>query len=231
MEDRKFENTEEAFNNWKKHLISFGLGNSLNSDLTEGKTGLVPNADYFNRYYGSGRWNFLTIRSMAIGQGELGVTPLQMANMTASISNRGYFYTPHILKSVAGGQQIDRKFSEKHKIDIDSVNFEIIVDGMFLAVNGGPGSTASRAIIPDIEVCGKTGTAENPFGEDHSIFIAFAPKVNPKIAIAVYIENGGFGGTWAAPLARLMIEKYIKREITRPDLEIYLYNGKTTPLL
>ncbi len=160
---------------------------------------------------------------MAIGQGELGVTPLQMANMTASIANRGIYFTPHILKSVVG-QPLENRFIEKHKIDIDSANFEVVVDGMDLAVNGGHGSTAARAVIPDIVVCGKTGTAENPFGEAHSIFIAFAPKINPKIAIAVYIENEGFGGTWAAPVASLMIEKYLKGEITRPYLESYLFN-------
>ncbi len=226
LEDNKFGGTQEAFDNWRKHLDSFGFGNTLNSDMAEEKKGFLPSGEYFNKYYGSGRWNFLTVRSLAIGQGELSITPLQMANFTTIISNRGYYYTPHIIKSIGGNNQIDKRFLLKHKVDIDSAYFEIVVDGMNLAVNGGPGSTASRAIIPNIIVCGKTGTAENPFGEDHSIFIAFAPKEKPEIAIAVYIENGGFGGTWAAPVASLMIEKYITGEINRLYLESYIYNGK-----
>ena len=230
MEDPKYGNTQGAFNNWKNYLNSFGFGNTLNSDLSEEKKGFVPADEYYNKYFGVGRWSFLTIRSMAIGQGELGITPLQMANMTATIANRGFFYTPHILKSIIGKPKIDDRFLTKHNIAIDPTHFEVVVDGMDLAVNGGAGSTASRAIIPDITVCGKTGTAQNPFGEDHSIFIAFAPKENPQIAIAVYIENAGFGGTWAAPIASLMIEKYLRKEITRPALEDYITNSKIISL-
>jgi penicillin-binding protein 2 len=166
----------------------------------------------------------LTLLSMAIGQGELGITPLQMANMTATIANRGYYYIPHIIKEIEGDFELDKRFKEKHYINIDSINFEIAIKGMELAVNGEPGSgsTARTARLDSIIVCGKTGTAQNPHGEDHSIFVAFAPKNNPKIAIAVYIENGGFGSTWAAPTAKLMIEKYLNGEISVPWWEKYV---------
>jgi penicillin-binding protein 2 len=179
---------------------------------------------YYNKYYGIGRWNYLTVISLSIGQGELGITPLQMANMSATIANRGYYYTPHVLKSVKGSN-IANKYLVKHQTTIDPEYFEIAIDGMDLAVNGGAGSTARIAKIPDIIVCGKTGTAQNPFGEDHSIFIAFAPRDNPQIAIAVYVENTGFGATWAAPVASLMIEKYLKAEISRPWLEAHIINS------
>jgi len=225
MEDPKFGSTELAFNNWRKHLLLFGLGNSLNTDLSGELKGFIPKAEYYDKFYGSGRWNFLTIRSMAIGQGELGVTPMQMANITATIANKGYYITPHVIKSIHGVDTLDRRFIEKHYTAIDTSYFTIAIDGMDLAVNGGAGSTAGRAKIEGILVCGKTGTAENPHGEDHSIFIAFAPRVNPKIAIAVYIENGGFGGTWAAPVASLMIEKYLTGEVKRQALEDYIYTS------
>jgi penicillin-binding protein 2 len=222
MEDPKFNSTQDAFNNWRKHILSFGLGNALNSDLSGELKGYIPRDEYYNRYYGEGHWNFLTIRSLAIGQGELGVTPLQMANITATIANKGHYITPHVLKSVIGSDTIDRRFIQKHYTDIDTSYFTVAIDGMELAVNGGAGSTAARARIDGIIVCGKTGTAENPHGEDHSIFVAFAPRENPKIAIAVYIENGGFGGTWAAPAASLMIEKYLTGEVKRKVLEDYI---------
>jgi penicillin-binding protein 2 len=226
MEDPKFHNTQDAFNNWRKHILSFGLGSVLNSDLSGELKGFIPRDEYFNKFYGVGRWNFLTIRSMAIGQGELGVTPLQMANITATIANRGYYITPHVVKYIQNSDGIDPKYTVKHYTTIDSSWYIPAIDGMELAVNGGAGSTAARAMIQGITVCGKTGTAENPHGEDHSIFVAFAPRENPKIAIAVYIENGGFGGTWAAPLASLMIEKYLTGEVKRPDLEAYIHTGK-----
>jgi penicillin-binding protein 2 len=162
---------------------------------------------------------------MAIGQGELGVTPLQMANITAAIANKGYYIIPHVLKSVRDADTTNHLFTEKHYTAIDTSYFSVAIDGMDLAVNGGAGSTAGRARIEGIIVCGKTGTAENPHGEDHSIFIAFAPRENPKIVIAVYIENGGFGGTWAAPVASLMIEEYLTGEVKRQALEDYIYTA------
>jgi penicillin-binding protein 2 len=169
-----------------------------------------------------GRWNFLTVISLAIGQGELGITPLQMANMTAAIANRGYYITPHILKEIRSGEAIPDEFQRRHETTIDSAYFEVAVEGMERVVNGGEGSTARIARIPEITVCGKTGTAENPFGEDHSIFVAFAPKDDPQIAIAVYVENVGFGSTFAAPIASLMIEKYLTGEVKRQWIENYV---------
>ena len=179
-------------------------------------TGFIPATDYFDKYYGKNRWKALTVISMAIGQGEVGTTPLQMANMTAAIANRGYYFTPHVIKSVGKNHTIDKRFITKHQINIDSANFEKIVLGMEAAVNEG---TATIAALKDIIVCGKTGTAQNPHGKNHSVFIAFAPKDNPKIAIAVYVENAGFGATFAAPIASLMIEKYLRGEISNKERE------------
>lgn len=227
MEDPDYENTEEAFNHWRDHVTSFGFGDKLGSDFTNELKGNIPTAAYYDRYYTSGHWNFLTIISMAIGQGELLITPLQMANMTATIANRGWYYTPHLAKKIEGEEDIDPKYREKHLTTIDAIHYEPIVEGMELAVNGGPGSTARIAKIQDITVCGKTGTAENPHGEDHSIFIAFAPKDDPQIALAVYVENEGFGGTWAAPIASLVIEHYLKGSTNRTWLEQYVLNGNT----
>lgn len=227
MEDPKYENTEDAFNHWREHVLSFGFGNKLGTDFSNELTGNIPTSAYYDRYYQKGRWNFLTIISMAIGQGELLITPLQMANMTATIANKGWFYTPHLAKSIQGEEHIDERFLQKHYTTIDSSYYNPIIEGMYLAVNGGAGSTARIAKIQNIDVCGKTGTAENPHGEDHSIFIAFAPRENPQIALAVYVENEGFGGTWAAPIASLMIEKYLTNEVKRVWLEQYVLAGNT----
>ncbi|MCK5137485.1 MAG: penicillin-binding protein 2 [Bacteroidales bacterium] len=215
LQDAKFNNTALSYENWRRHLLSFGFTRPLGIELTNELNGNIPEAGYYNRIYGEGRWNYLTIRSLAIGQGELLITPIQMANMTAIIANRGYYFIPHLIKEIEGVNSIDPIYAEKHFATIDSANFVPIVDGMDLVVNGGTGSTARNAKIQGIQVCGKTGTAENPHGNDHSIFIAFAPKDDPQIAIAVYVENQGFGTTYAAPIASLMIEKYLTGEIKR----------------
>ena len=163
---------------------------------------------------GSNRWNAVTVNSLSIGQGEILLTPLQMANMAATIANRGYYITPHVIKQIEGIDTIESRFYKKHVIHVDTANFGIVVRGMELAVNGGPGSTASIARLTNIVVCGKTGTAQNPHGQPHSVFIAFAPKNNPKIAILVFVENGNYGATYAAPIASLMIEKYLTDSIS-----------------
>ncbi len=227
MENSAYENTEDAFNHWRDHVLSFGFGEKLGSDFPNELRGNIPTSAYYDLYYNKGRWNFLTILSMAIGQGELLNTPLQMANMTAIIANRGWYHIPHLVKNIEGKDDIDQKFREKHFTTIDSAHYTPIVDGMDLAVNGGKGSTARIAKIPGVVVCGKTGTAENPHGEDHSIFVAFAPRDDPKIALAVYVENEGFGGTWAAPIASLMIEKYLTGMVKRAWLEQYILKGNT----
>jgi len=216
LENAYYHTFADAYSKWKGYLDEFGFGSKLGTDFVNELPGFIPSVDYFDKYYGKNRWKALTVISMAIGQGEVGTTPLQMANMTAAIANRGYYYTPHIIKSIGKNHTIDKRFITKHQINIDSANFEKIVLGMEAAVNE---STATRAALKDIIVCGKTGTAQNPHGKNHSVFIAFAPKDNPKIAIAVYVENAGFGATFAAPIASLMIEKYLRGEISTKERE------------
>lgn len=227
IDKRGFNSIEDGFNNWKQHVESFGYGNKLGIDLPNELKGIVPSVNFYNKYFRKGGWSSLTIISLSIGQGELSATPLQMANLVSAIANKGYYYTPHIVKDIEGNDEIDQKFYEKHYTTIDSSWYKYVIDGMDLAVNAPPGSgnTARIAAIPDIRVCGKTGTSQNPHGADHSVFFAFAPKDDPKIAIAVYVENAGFGATWAAPIASLMIEKYLKDSISRPNLEEYLLNA------
>jgi len=219
---KKFPNTITAYNNWYSHLNSFGIGRYLNNDFIHGSPGKLPSSKYYNSLY-RGSWNANTIISMAIGQGELLLTPLQMANITAIIANKGYYYTPHIIKAISGSQ-IDSSFLKKRFCSIDKKYFEPVIDGMEKVLTGNEG-TAVNSQIDSIVVCGKTGTAQNPHGEDHSIFIAFAPRKNPKIAIAVYVENGGWGATWAAPIATLMIEKYLKNKISNISQENFILNG------
>ncbi len=215
LQDPKYSSTETAYDHWRGHLLSLGFNNPLGIELTNELNGNIPESIYYNRIYGSGRWNYLTIRSLAIGQGELLITPIQMANMAATIANRGYYIIPHLVREIEGEEGIDEVYREQHFTTIDTANYRPIVDGMDLVINGGEGSTARNARVQGIVVCGKTGTAENPHGNDHSIFIAFAPKDDPQIAIAVYVENQGFGTTYAAPIASLMIEKYLTGEVKR----------------
>ena len=219
----KFNSSVEAYDNWYSHVSSFGIGSFMNNDFITGSPGKLPKSSYFNTLY-RGSWNANTIISMAIGQGELLLTPIQMANMTAILANRGYYYTPHIIKAISGEVIIDSNFAIRKYCSIDEKYFKPIINGMERVVYGKEG-TAQNCKIPDYEICGKTGTAQNPHGEDHSIFIAFAPKENPTIAIAVYVENGGWGSTWAAPIASLMIEKYLKKTITNKAQETFILNG------
>ncbi len=226
IDQPKFPDIQTSFDNYRKHLFSFGFGKKLSLDLPNELDGFIPETSYYDRYYGKTGWSSLTIISLSIGQGELGVTPLQMANMTAVIANRGFYYPPHIIRSIEGKPDPHKLLLTRQYSTIDSVNFTTIVDGMDLAVNGAPGSgsTARIAKIDSVIVCGKTGTAQNPHGEDHSLFVAFAPKENPKIAIVVVVENGGFGASYAAPIASLLIEKYLKGTVSkrRKWLEDYI---------
>jgi penicillin-binding protein 2 len=219
LENPQYPTIADAFTKWREYLNEFGFGKKLGIEFTNELTGFIPSTAYFDRYYGKNRWKALTVISMAIGQGEIETTPLQMANMTAAIANKGYYYIPHIVKSIGTAKKIDQKYLTKQVINIDTANFEPIILGMEAAVNGEAGATARIAALDDIIVCGKTGTAQNPHGKDHSVFIAFAPKDDPKIAIAVYVENAGFGATYAAPVASLMIEKYLKGEVTNKAME------------
>ena len=215
-----FYNPEKGLDEFNDYLYKFGLGHALGIDFPREKIGNYPTStyytDYFNRQQEGQRWNSIWIRSVGIGQGELLMTNLQMANLAAILANRGYYHTPHFVKKIRdiqGNENEVSRFNEKHYVDIDSSFFEPVVDGMEKVVLAG---TARSAYIPGISVCGKTGTAENNQGnqKDHSVFFAFAPKENPKIAIVTYVENAGWGGSYAAPIASLMIEKYINDTIS-----------------
>lgn len=219
----KYKSSPYAVDVWSEHVKSFGLGQFMGYDLPIGKKGKIPNSKTYKKIYPDWRWTGKTIISNSIGQGEVVMTPIQLANMMATVANEGYYYTPHIIKKIKG-EKIDPKFTKKNVTTIDKKYFAPIISGLFDVYNLG---TASSLRVEGIDICGKTGTAEN-FAkingkrtqlEDHSIFVAFAPKDNPKIAIAVMIENGGFGATIAGPIASLMIEKYLRGKITRTDLE------------
>jgi len=219
-----FVDAEIGLSVWANYLHSFGLGKKLESDIAAIRPGLIPDPTYYNtqfpsknKPYGRHRWNFSTIRSNAIGQGEVKLTPLQMANLAAIMANRGWYITPHIVKSIGDDGPL-AQFTVKHKTLVEEKHYLPVIEGMRLAVHES-GGTAQRAKIEGITVCGKTGTVQNPHGSDHSVFIAFAPLENPQIAIAVFIENAGFGGTWAAPLAALMIERYINGEVKNKTQE------------
>ena len=217
--------TYEGYDAWRNYVMSFGLGNWLNNDLPTGQKGFVPNKNYYDKIYGKKRWKSLTNLSLSIGQDALLTTPIQMANMTAAIANRGYYYTPHIIKKIEN-DSIESRFKTKIYTEIDSSYFDIVIKGMQEVVENKELGTSNIAKMDDVTVCGKTGTAQNPHGKDHSIFIGFAPKDKPKIALAVYVENGGWGSTWAVPIGSLMIEKYINDTISRQYLEERIVNGE-----
>lgn len=204
----KYGSVQNAMNTWRDYMVSMGFGYTLGIDLPGEKRGMIPNAAFYDKAY-RGSWNGLTIISISIGQGEVTLTPLQIANLGATIANRGYYITPHVVKEVEG-DILDKKYSEKHFTKVDHSHYEEVVQGMRAAVLGG---TCRGANLPDIEVCGKTGTAQNK-GKDHSAFMGFAPMNDPKIAIAVYVENGGFGAVYGVPIGKLMMEKYLKGELS-----------------
>jgi len=224
IDNPKYENISDAFNQWRKYLQSFGFGTKLGTDIFNELGGTLPTAETYDRIHGKNRWKSLSIISLAIGQGEIGTTPLHLANFTALIANKGYYYTPHVIRNVVG-ESGNPKYKERHYCDIDSVHFAPMIDGMYLAVNGGPGATAGWVRIPGVDMCGKTGTAQNPHGENHSVFMSFAPRENPQIAIAVYMENAGWGSTWAAPVASLMTEYYLTGQVKRKDMEARIKAG------
>lgn len=225
LENRKYKNLHEAYDKWREYVMSFGFGTKLGSDFPSELAGNIPSSEHYDKAYRK-RWNSTTVISLSIGQGEIGCTPLHIANLAATIANRGYYYIPHIIKA-SDGVEIDPKYYERHYTMVDEANFKKVIGGMYKAVNAGPGSgaTAWRGAVPGLEMCGKTGTAQNPRGDDNSVFICFAPKDDPKIAVAVYVENGGFGATWAVPMASLLVEKYLKGETSRPELEQEMMAG------
>ena len=197
----------------------FGLGSNLNFDITNINSGFIPSSNYYDRYYGSGRWKFSNIYSLSIGQGELLVTPIQMANFASILANRGYYYNPSIVTHINNFKIDNRK---KHILEIEKKHFDYVVDAMENVVTSGSGR---RGYMKELMLCGKTSTVENPHGYDHSGFIGFAPKINPKIAIAAYIENAGWGGRAAASISSLASEYYIFGETKRVWLEDYVLKG------
>lgn len=221
----------DAYKRWYQGVAQFGLGSKLGIDLPNERKGLLPSDKFYTKRWGSEKWGSGFNISLSIGQGELGTTPLQMANIVAAIANRGFYYTPHLIKAIGEKNVIKEEFTEKHNVGVDRRWFNVIINGMGDAVNS-PGGTAYFSKIPGLDMCGKTGTVENPHGKDHAVFFAFAPRHNPKIAIAVVVENVGFGSTWAAPIASLMVEKYIKGSISRPQSYIdRIYTANLLPAL
>ncbi len=217
LENRKYGGkARDGYDVWREYVLSFGYGRTLGSDFVGEKNGNIPASEKYDKTYRNS-WNALTVISLAIGQGEILATTFQMANLAATVANRGYYYTPHIAKSIEGRDSLDARFYERHTTMVEPRHFNVIVDGMYDAVHK-EGGTARIADVAGLEICGKTGTAQNPHGADHSTFLCFAPRDNPRIALSVYVENGRFGATVAAPVASLLIEKYLTDTITRPYL-------------
>jgi penicillin-binding protein 2 len=221
----KYKTVENAFETWKLHLVSMGYGYRLGVDMPSEGRGFIPNAKFYNKIYGEKHWSANTIISIAIGQGEILATPLQIANLCATVANRGWFITPHVVKEIQD-TVMPSEYTTKRYPTIDRQHYDAVAEGMRMAVTGG---TCRQAALPDIEVCGKTGTAQNPHGKDHSAFIGFAPYNNPKIAVCVYVENAGFGAAYGVPIGSLIIEKYLKGEISpaRKFLEERMLNSNT----
>lgn len=219
----------DAYKRWKNAVSAFGIGRSLDIDLPNERDGLLPSDEFYTKRFKSDRWGSAFTISLSIGQGELGITPLQMANIAAIVANRGFYYKPHLIKAIGEKKVIKKEYLTKNDAGVKAQYFNPIIDGMSAVVNQ-PSGTAWYSKIADIEMCGKTGTVQNPHGADHSVFIAFAPRDNPKIAIAVVVENAGYGATWSAPIASLMVEKYIKKTISRPQAYVdRLLNANLLP--
>lgn len=217
-----FRDSRTGLEEWHEMIVTFGFGAPLGIDLPNEKGGLMPSVEFYDRAYRNRPWKFSNIYSIAIGEGENLVAPVQMANFAATVANRGYYYTPHLIKSVGNTGEPLPQYKVRHQVAIDSANFRIAVDAMQNVVAAG---TATRSNLRDIVVCGKTGSVQNDPLPEHSVFIAFAPKDNPKIAISVYVEYSGMGGRAAASIAGLMIEKYLKGKTDRPYIEEYVLKG------
>ena len=213
---------QESYNYWYDLATSFGIGTIIESDVIDQANGNLPKDTYYDKYYGKKGWRAITIRSLAIGQGEVEETPLQLANLVATIANRGFYHPPHLLKAVEGDVEAAGKFEKNIYPKVASEYYQTLIDGMELVyVSGG----ARYYKIDSVACCGKTGTSQNPHGKNHSVFIAFAPKDNPKIAIACVVENSGYGATWAAPIASLVMEKYLKGEVKQTVTEERMLNA------
>lgn len=219
-----FKDTRIGLEEWDKHITSFGFGQHLGIDLPNEKDGLIPSPPYYDKAYKNRPWKFSNIYSISIGEGENLVVPLQMVNFAATVANKGFYYTPHLVKAIGNSQKPLDKYLIKHTTSIDSANFRIAADAMQQVVERGTGQWYAK--LPDVVVCGKTGTVQNDPLPDHSVFIAFAPRVNPKIAVSVYVEHAGQGAGAAASIASLMIEKYLFGKTRRQYIEDYVLAGK-----
>jgi penicillin-binding protein 2 len=218
VDQKKYSRFEDGYNHWREMVKTFGPGTTLGSDLPFDKPGNVPSVDYYNRVFGKGHWRSNTVVSLGIGQAELMLVPLQMANVVAIIANKGFYYIPHCVKGVGTEKEVDQKFKVKHFTAVQNATFyEHVTEGMEKTME--PGGTARAAKIEGIRMCGKTGTAQNPHGKDHAVFQAFAPREQPRIAIACIVENAGSGGAFAAPIVSLMVERYLKGKVTRSAYE------------
>ena len=206
-----FKDSRLGLTSWRNAVEKFGIGKQLQTDIPGVKKGLLPSIEFYDKWYGKNRWAFSTIYSNSIGEGEIGVSPLQMANLAAIIANQGHYYTPHLVKKIGDNGSKKAEFLEINNTDVDPKHFQPIINAMEQVVLNGTGRSAK---IDSISLCGKTGTVENKSFNDHSVFIAFAPKENPQIAIAVYVEYGTWGGTWAAPIASVMIEQYLNEKLS-----------------
>lgn len=208
---------------WENYMKEFGFGRFLNNDLPTGRKGFVPTAAYYDNIYGKNRWRATYHISNAFGQGEILMTPIQLANMGAIIANRGHYYIPHVIKEIGGKPIENSVFKNKNTLSIDTVHFGAVIEGMSKVFTRWGGGYYFR--IPDIEMCGKTGTSQNPHGDDHSVFVGFAPKYNPKIVVATIVENGHWGSKWAGPISSLMIEKYLNKKVLRTHVEQRMIQG------
>lgn len=211
-----FKASAAGLENWHARVSKFGIGQQLGVDLPSERKGNLPDKKYYDKIYGENAWKFSNIYSISIGEGEILITPLKMANVAAIIANRGYFYTPHVIHGIGEGKKLDAMYKTKHESGVSSHHFSPVIEGMIGAVEAG---TAKNARIQNITVAGKTGTSQNKKGDDHSIFIGFAPADNPKIAIAVFVENAGFGGSAAAPIAGLIMEKYLTGQVSNKAMD------------
>lgn len=219
MQLDKYKNSEDSYNAWRSYLKSFGVGDKLGIDVSSEYSGWLKDVAYYDKIYGNGSWKYSNIISLAFGQGELGLTPVQIANIAAAIANRGFFYTPHVVRQIENMGHIPEKYLLKNYTKISPAHFEAVVRGMQEVTQTG---TAAHLAIPGIAIAGKTGTVQNPHGKNHSAYMAFAPVSTPKIAIAVVVEEAGYGSTWAAPIAHLMIEKYLMADSVSESAKVYL---------
>ena len=213
LTQKKYKNQKVAYDEWQKKVRKFGIGAPLGIDLPFERKGTLFTAEEYTKWYGK-YWGYTTIISLGIGQGEINTTPLQMANIMAIIANKGYYIKPHLIKAIGDKKLIRKEYVEKNYVGVDQRHFDPVIDGMEMAVNS-PGGTALASRIPGISMCGKTGTVQNPHGKNHSVFIGFAPRDNPKIAIAVIVENAGYGSSYAAPIASYLTEKYLRDSVSK----------------